>query len=139
MSPDELEKVVTHSAAAQKTVERIPVVIAMVFGVGILALAIFVPAKSGEEAAKLAMVVAAIAGIVGGILYARFSASRLARFTELVLRNKGEIRERTLVHLRRRGVTHYQVGLVDADGRKYRVTMPSQAIAIAVLESTTKG
>ncbi len=99
-------------------------------------LSVFVRGKEDEQAMRV------VAGIVGAVLvvsgagYIKLMTARVATLVDLLLVRRSELRKPTLVVVRSRGrVIAHEIRVVDASNRGYRMRVPSEADARAMLSN----
>ena len=129
-----LANVVHESARRQVTTHKVTAAVWMFLGGLFVVLSVFVRGKEDEQGMRV------VAGIVGAVLvvlgagYIKLMTARVATLVDLLLVRRSELRKPTLVVVRSRGrVIAHEIRVVDASNRGYRMRVPSEADARAML------
>lgn len=134
MSQGDLTAIVHASAKGQRDIHNVFGGLAILAGFGFLAALIFIPAKAGEELAKLGVGVIMLAFFAGGYWYIRVANAKLARLVAIILERPGEARAPTLLEFRKGGMlVSYGIALKDPSGKSYRMRIMKEADARTVV------
>lgn len=129
-----LEHVVRDSAKRQVTTHRVSGGIWIFLGAIFVVLSIFVTGKANEQAARIGAGLVGAVLIAGGAAYIHIMTGRVAVLVELLLSRRGELRSPEIIALRAHGVViAHDITVRDASNRKYRMRVPSEALARAML------
>ena len=129
-----LEAVVRHSGQQQILLHRVAGGVWTVLGALLFVLSLFVAGKAGEEAMRVGAGVAGVLLIVAGVAYIRMMSGRVATLVEMLVSRPAELKEPGITALRSRGrIIAHEISVLDGANRKYRMSVPSEAVARAML------
>jgi hypothetical protein len=130
MALSENDPTLQQSIQSHATFYRVQWVMSMIAGAGFGLVLVLVPAKPGEELAKLGVGVLAALFFFGGLITRAWSNKTVARVTDLLVRRPRDVKNPTLVTMRRgNNVAGFAIDLTDTDGKTYRLRVQSKSAA----------
>jgi drug/metabolite transporter (DMT)-like permease len=135
----DLEPTIRACAKEQRTAYTLGGVAMIASGVLLGVLSIFVEGKPGEEAMRIGAGVLGVVLVVAGGLYLKVMIARVHTLVELLLTRRAELREPTLIAMRRAGVViSHAITVRDSRGTKYRMRVPAETDARRMLEGIAR-
>lgn len=129
-----LESVVRASARHQVALHRVTGGAWLALGALLLVPSIFVSGKPGEEALRVGAGVLGALLLASGAAYIHLMSGRVATLVELLLSRRTELRAPGITALRARGrIVAHEITVRDRSNRRYRMRVPSEADARAML------
>jgi len=105
----------------------------LVVGFAFGALVIAIPAKPGEELAKMGMGAFAVFWLIAGVVHRIVTKSRRDRIEALLGPLRAELATAKLVEVRRGNASTYAIDLIDTQGTSLRLAAPNGELARALV------